>query len=194
MTLTTRGGKTKRVKTKKKINRGGCLWCGEGTGESIFNLSDNECHCGQYRPTGKRGSVCQCGHGEIWHDRENKLETLVKNDARQDSRVSILVNSLQDRIQQLQTEIDNKQQLAKDLVTEKKDLQEKVDDLKDKLEQRCDDDITVCIICLKENRSVLYLPCSHAQYCKECSERWLEQSNKCPVCRGTVEAQLDIIL
>lgn len=194
MPLTVRGGKTKRVKSKKQINRGGCLWCGEGTGGSIFDVSNNECHCGQYRPSGKRGSVCQCGHGEIWHDRENKLDKLVKTDARQDTRVSVFVNSLQEQVEQLQTEIEMKEHTEAELIADKKDLQEQVEDLTNKLEQRCDDDITVCIICLKENRSVLYLPCSHAQYCKECSERWLEQSNKCPVCRGIVEAQLDIIL
>ena len=145
---------------------------------------------------GKKGALCKCGHGEIWHDRENKVEENLnsKSGLVNNNGATMYIGSLRKDIQQLHGDIECHQQIQAGMVSDVKDLKDEVDDLRDKLEQRCDDDITVCIICLKENRSVLYLPCSHAQYCKECSDKWLEQSNKCPVCRAVVEAQLDIIL
>lgn len=194
--VSTRPTKKKSRKTKRpSSNRGGCLWCGD-TGDSIFSYTNHRCDCGKYRPTGKRGSVCQCGHGEIWHDRNNLVEDQITQESsvRNVTGMSRYVGSLKERIHQLENDTEDYQDKQEKLHQEKIKLQEQITDLQDKLDQRNDDDVTVCIICLKENRSVLYLPCRHAQYCSECSSRWLEQSNKCPVCRGTVEAALDIIL
>ena len=187
--------KKKKRKTLRCTSRGGCLWCGEG-GESIFSYTNHQCDCGKYRPSGKKGSICRCGHGEIWHDRNNPVEEKIKQEAKTlpTTGMPVYVGSLKQRIHELETELDTQQQVQHTLISDKTELQSEIDELQEKLDHRNDDDITVCIICLKENRSVLYLPCRHAQYCSECSNRWLEQSNKCPVCRGTVEAALDIIL
>lgn len=57
------------------------------------------------------------------------------------------------------------------------------------------DDIgTDCVICLAAPRNTTVLPCRHMCMCGECAEVLRFQSNKCPICRHTVEGLLQIKL
>ena len=49
-----------------------------------------------------------------------------------------------------------------------------------------------CVVCLCEPRDTAILPCRHCCVCLECAEELRKNSNKCPICRGTVRAFLQI--
>ncbi|KAH7290264.1 hypothetical protein KP509_30G039600 [Ceratopteris richardii] len=55
------------------------------------------------------------------------------------------------------------------------------------LEVSLREELVACQICLKNARSVVIMPCLHAQFCKECLEANNDRNNnKCPACRGPV--------
>ena len=49
-----------------------------------------------------------------------------------------------------------------------------------------------CIICMSEPRDTTVLPCRHMCMCSDCAKVLRFQTNKCPVCRTTVESLLQI--
>ena len=51
-----------------------------------------------------------------------------------------------------------------------------------------------CIICMKQPKSITFLPCRHTHFCKECADTWLTKKVNCPVCRKRVEGMLDILI
>ena len=48
----------------------------------------------------------------------------------------------------------------------------------DRLEDRIQ-----CIICMEQDRAVMFLPCAHLTCCQGCSE----QLSECPICRANIE-------
>ena len=164
-----------KPKLKAIINRGHCLWCSDNNKENIFNCSGEKCKCIQYNPIGKYGSVCKCGHGEIWHHRNSNFndKLITKNNCQ--LTVSPYINSL------------------KHIINDYK-LREKA--LLARIRQISQDNIDSyqCSICLRERRNTVFLPCKHAQFCKDCSSKWLETKKNCPICRKKVECVLDILI
>jgi hypothetical protein len=52
---------------------------------------------------------------------------------------------------------------------------------------------TECVICLTERRSITILPCRHVCLCATCAfELGRQSSNKCPICRTTIERLLTL--
>ena len=52
---------------------------------------------------------------------------------------------------------------------------------------------TECVICLTERRSITILPCRHVCLCASCAfELGRQSSNKCPICRTTIERLLTL--
>jgi len=49
-----------------------------------------------------------------------------------------------------------------------------------------------CIICMSEPKDTTVLPCRHMCMCSDCAKVLRFQTNKCPVCRTTVESLLQI--
>eukprot|EP00922_Rhytidocystis_sp_ex-Travisia-forbesii_P066150 GHVS01098220.1.p1 GENE.GHVS01098220.1~~GHVS01098220.1.p1 ORF type:complete len:330 (+),score=49.69 GHVS01098220.1:27-992(+) len=49
-----------------------------------------------------------------------------------------------------------------------------------------------CVICLAEERNTAVLPCRHMCLCSGCADIMRRQSNKCPICRQTVNSLLQI--
>lgn len=41
----------------------------------------------------------------------------------------------------------------------------------------------ICSICMDAESNIM-LSCGHECMCTDCSEKWLEEKNECPVCRG----------
>ncbi|KAK4524694.1 hypothetical protein GAYE_SCF05G2597 [Galdieria yellowstonensis] len=54
------------------------------------------------------------------------------------------------------------------------------------------EDPNLCVICMLNETDTLLLPCRHLCMCAECADRLRVRSNKCPVCRQTVEWMLQI--
>lgn len=52
------------------------------------------------------------------------------------------------------------------------------------------DDGRLCVICHDEQKSVLFLPCRHLCICSQCSA--IEQLDKCPLCRQTLEEKIHV--
>jgi hypothetical protein len=52
------------------------------------------------------------------------------------------------------------------------------------------DEGRLCVICHDEQKSVLFLPCRHLCICRQCSD--IEQLEKCPLCRQTLEEKLHV--
>lgn len=63
---------------------------------------------------------------------------------------------------------------AKDIAIqrEKSETQSKLDEI-------------ICVICQRNNKNVLLLPCKHFCICEECSNNE-EFNNKCPICRSPI--------
>ena len=173
---------------RNSVPRGGCIWCTEG-------LIGEECKCSEYNPTRHHGSVCQCGHGEIWHRRRDEhrhvgesvnefTNSSVNKEVEQarcakasklQTTVGPYVHSLHTQMQGLRDENTVLQRMTRELREQTRDPH-------------------LCAICLKEPKQVVFLPCKHAQFCNGCAKRWVKSRSTCPVCRAKVEAILDIIL
>ena len=59
---------------------------------------------------------------------------------------------------------------------------------------RSEPDLSKCICCTEETRSVLLHPCSHVVFCANCAQRAMEESVQCPVCKQEIDAIQSIIL
>lgn len=156
-------------KIKAKIRRGRCLWCGDSQN------SLKTCTCFQYTPIGAYGNVCECGHGEIWHHRNNNVVERLNQTPTINTIVSPYINSL-------------KSQLESAEVRERA-LVQKIREM-----SQNNDDTYLCSICMCERRDTVFLPCRHAQFCKKCSQKWIETKTECPICRTKIECLLDIII
>ena len=51
---------------------------------------------------------------------------------------------------------------------------------------------TRCVICMTDPRDTTILPCRHMCMCSECAKVLRMQSNKCPICRTSIESLLQI--
>jgi len=49
-----------------------------------------------------------------------------------------------------------------------------------------------CVICMTELRNTVVIPCRHLCLCHKCAQVLHYQSNRCPICRGTVRSMLKI--
>lgn len=49
-----------------------------------------------------------------------------------------------------------------------------------------------CVICMTEMKDTVVLPCRHLCICHQCAQVLHYQSNKCPICRGSVRSMLKI--
>ncbi|XP_012827819.1 PREDICTED: probable E3 ubiquitin-protein ligase LUL4 [Erythranthe guttata] len=49
-----------------------------------------------------------------------------------------------------------------------------------------------CVVCMTEPKDIALLPCRHMCMCSGCAKALRLQSNKCPICRETIEAVLEI--
>ncbi|RDX69488.1 putative E3 ubiquitin-protein ligase LUL4, partial [Mucuna pruriens] len=51
-----------------------------------------------------------------------------------------------------------------------------------------------CVICMTEPKDTAVLPCRHMCMCSECAKALRVQSNKCPICRQSIEELIEIKL
>jgi len=49
-----------------------------------------------------------------------------------------------------------------------------------------------CVICMTELRNTVVIPCRHLCLCNKCAQVLHYQSNRCPICRGTVRSMIKI--
>lgn len=56
------------------------------------------------------------------------------------------------------------------------------------------DDGSECVICMVNRRDTTVLPCRHMCMCSECANLLRHRTNRCPICRETVESLLHIKL
>lgn len=50
-----------------------------------------------------------------------------------------------------------------------------------------DEEDDLCVICLSTPKDTVALPCRHLCMCAACAQMLRDQSNKCPMCRSTIE-------
>ena len=50
-----------------------------------------------------------------------------------------------------------------------------------------EDEETLCVVCLTEQKCMLIRPCNHICLCLECSNLLKSKVNECPLCRGRIE-------
>ena len=51
----------------------------------------------------------------------------------------------------------------------------------------------ICSVCLSQRRDTwIFMPCRHASFCGDCSERLVNLGDQCPICRGNIEERLEI--
>ena len=50
-----------------------------------------------------------------------------------------------------------------------------------------------CVVCLqRRDTTYLFLPCRHANCCKNCSDMLEQQDQRCPTCRTKIDSRLQI--
>ena len=154
-----------KKKVLKKIKRGECLYKG--------NLENHICSCEKYCPTKKYGSLCKCGHAEIWHRRNTLIQDNILLEREFKSKISPYINSLQKQI---------------NILSEEKKF------LNNRLHTRNENTEYLCSICMTNKKNTVFLPCRHAQFCLECSKKWTKKKSTCPLCLKSVSGILDILL
>ena len=171
-----------------RLNRGKCLWCGETTinqqNQGILSSKQFiQCSCHQYIPKNREtnSGVCECGHAEIWHDRNNPVKQRLKQDVEITKIVSPYINSLKHKI----NDLENRERLLVNKIR---------DQVRQSQQAQHQSDGYLCSVCINERRNTVFLPCKHAQFCKTCSEKWIAKNTSCPICRTKVECILDIII
>lgn len=55
-----------------------------------------------------------------------------------------------------------------------------------------DEEDNECVVCMSAPRNTTVLPCRHMCLCDECAESLRKQTNKCPICRESVQSLLRI--
>ncbi|KAH7290268.1 hypothetical protein KP509_30G039800 [Ceratopteris richardii] len=56
------------------------------------------------------------------------------------------------------------------------------------------DELVSCRICMLNPRSIMIMPCMHAQFCAECVEQSIRRNgDKCPSCRGTIVSKFPYV-
>ncbi|GAA0156239.1 hypothetical protein LIER_13774 [Lithospermum erythrorhizon] len=51
-----------------------------------------------------------------------------------------------------------------------------------------------CVVCLAEERSVLFLPCSHQVVCRQCNKQHAKEMKECPSCRTPIQKRIQVRL
>ena len=63
---------------------------------------------------------------------------------------------------------------------------------KQRCDERFEETILRCIICMSKPREIAFKPCCHMLACKACGPRIKERSGRCPMCRGRIDGMLRI--
>ena len=51
------------------------------------------------------------------------------------------------------------------------------------------DDSHLCVVCMDEERGVLYVPCNHLAVCVECDAGIMAASQPCPMCNTEIDRE-----
>ena len=51
----------------------------------------------------------------------------------------------------------------------------------------------ICVVCLSQRSNTwVFIPCRHASFCGDCSERIVTLGQNCPICRSNIDARMEI--
>jgi len=59
-------------------------------------------------------------------------------------------------------------------------------------ETRVAPDLGMCVICLEEPKTHVFVPCGHVCACKSCSSQAMKTNTSCPICRGAVSQSIQL--
>ena len=91
---------------------------------------------------------------------------------------------LQHLVDQQATFLQVKQELQDDLQEATQQAQQARDD--------ATDDSHLCVVCMDEERGVLYVPCNHLAVCVGCEEGLAAASMACPMCQEPIDRSRSI--
>ena len=92
---------------------------------------------------------------------------------------------LQHLVHQQATFLQVKQELQDDLQEATQQAQQARDD--------ATDDSHLCVVCMDEERGVLYVPCNHLAVCVGCEEGLAAASMACPMCQEPIDRSRSIV-
>ena len=55
-----------------------------------------------------------------------------------------------------------------------------------------DPDGHLCVVCMDNERSCLYVPCNHLAVCVECDADIMAASLPCPMCNATIDREVSV--
>ena len=179
------------MKLHPRLQRGGCMWCPDNSNSTEIRLQGNVRMqtISALLYTGR--SRCHCGHGEIWHSNHTPFRENLEKICMQHIQ-SICIYTISSSPAKISRRYN--------LYRQERDaylLRETVVALKRRIRDvnEAEDTSPSCVICMLHSRNTVLLPCRHAQFCKECSNRLMQKRTpRCPLCRGKIECILDIIL
>ena len=91
---------------------------------------------------------------------------------------------LQQLVYQQATFLQVKQELQEDL--------QEATNQAHQAEQDATDDSHLCVVCMDEERGVLYVPCNHLAVCVGCEEGLAAASMACPMCQEPIDRSRSI--
>ena len=121
-------------------------------------------------------------------DDEVDYVTIMMNDNKSDKHGQQAWSSPSTFLQQLVAQrtafVEVKQELTDDIATSHH--QQHADMLKD-------NDEHLCVVCMDNERSCLYVPCNHLVVCVECDADIMAASLPCPMCNTAIDREESVV-
>ena len=118
-------------------------------------------------------------------DEDDDDEEYVIIPDQQASSSSTTPTFLQHLVHQQATFLQVKQELTEDL--------EEATNQAHQAELDATDDSHLCVVCMDEERGVLYVPCNHLAVCVGCEEGLAAASMACPMCQEPIDRSRSIV-
>lgn len=61
-------------------------------------------------------------------------------------------------------------------------------------EEKKNDVLGQCVVCLEEARTHVFVPCGHICVCKDCCHKVMKKNKKCPMCKQTATMVMEVFL
>ena len=118
-------------------------------------------------------------------DSDDDEDSIILDDDQQTTASSSSPTFLQHLVHQQATFLQVKQELQDDLQEATHQAQQARDD--------ATDDSHLCVVCMDEERGVLYVPCNHLAVCVGCEEGLAAASMACPMCQEPIDRSRSIV-
>jgi hypothetical protein len=121
----------------------------------------------------------------------NEMNTrrIIKNNKKRKRK---LIEYYENKLQQIIKQNDNRiiKQKYNDIIKQNNINQMSKQNDNNQMSKQNDNNQILCVICMVDQKKILFLPCKHICSCKKCSE----QMNECCICRQQIKEKIEIYI